>query len=78
MAVEFFFMTKSPRKNVPDVVVELGAVCVPNPFEPQRDKTNKMTCASNEDSDQPVKPRSLIRVFAVRTKKVWVNGYPLC
>ena len=23
------------------------------PFEPQHDKTNKMTCALNEDSDEP-------------------------
>ena len=24
------FMTKSPRKNVPDVGIELGAACMPN------------------------------------------------
>ena len=24
------FMTKSPRKNVPDVGIELGAVCIPS------------------------------------------------
>ena len=27
MAVDYFFMTKSPRKNVPDVGIELGAAC---------------------------------------------------
>ena len=30
MAVEMFFMTKSPRKNVPDVGIELGAACMPS------------------------------------------------
>ena len=25
-----FFMTKSPRKNVPGVGIELGAACMPN------------------------------------------------
>ena len=34
-----FFMTKSPRKNVPDVGIELRAACMPsghasNPIEP--------------------------------------------
>ena len=29
-------------------------------LEPQHDKTNKMTCAFSEDSDQPVHPPSLI------------------
>ena len=33
--------------------------------EPQHDKTNKLTCAPNKDSDQPGHPTSLIRVFAV-------------
>ena len=33
-------------------------------FEPPRDKTNKITCAPSEDSDQPGHPPSLIRVFA--------------
>ena len=38
---------------------------------PQHDKTNKMTYAPSEDSDQPGHPPSLIRVFAVRMKKHW-------
>ena len=46
-------------------------------IEPLRDKTNKMACASSEDSDQPGHPPSLIRVFAARMKKVWVLSYPL-
>ena len=29
-------------------------------FEPPRDKTNKLTCAPSEDSDQPWHPPSLI------------------
>ena len=35
--------------------------------EPPHDKMNKMTCAPSEDSDPPVHPPSLFRVFAVRT-----------
>ena len=35
--------------------------------EPPHDKTNKVACASSEDSDQPGHPPSLIRVFAVRS-----------
>ena len=44
--------------------------------EPVHDKTNKMTCAPSEDSDQPGHPPSLIRVVAVRVKKPWVLSYP--
>ena len=33
-------------------------------------------CAPSEDSDQPGRPPSLIRVFAVRMKKAWVLSYP--
>ena len=35
--------------------------------EPPRDKTNKLTCAPSEGSDQPGYRPSLIRVFAVRS-----------
>ena len=35
-----------------------------------------MTCASSEDSDQPGRPPSLIRVFVVHLKKVLVLNYP--
>ena len=41
-------------------------------FWPPQDKTNKMTRAPSEDSDQPGHPPSQIRVFAVRMKKPWV------
>ena len=46
-------------------------------FEPEHDKTNKMTCASSDESDKPEHPPSLIRVFADRMKKAWVRSYPL-
>ena len=46
-------------------------------IEPPHDKTNKMTCAPSEDSDQSGHLPSLIRVFAVRMEKAWVLSYPL-
>ena len=45
--------------------------------EPPHDKTNKLTCAPSEDSDQPGHPPCLIRVFTVRMKEAWVLSYPL-
>ena len=47
--------------------------------EPPHDKTNKMTRAPREDSDQPGHPPSLIwsRVFAVRMKKHFALNYLL-
>ena len=41
---------------------------IPPTYEPPHDKTNKIICASSEDSDQPGHPPSLIRVFAVRSE----------
>ena len=46
-------------------------------FELPHDKTHKMTFEPSEDSDQPVHLPSLIRVFAVRMKKLWVLSYPI-
>ena len=46
-------------------------------FEPPHVKTNKMTFAPSEDSDQPGHPPSRIRVFAIRKKKHWILSYPL-
>ena len=46
-------------------------------YELRHDKTNKITCAPSEDSDQPGHPPSLIRVFVVHMKKSWVLSYPL-
>ena len=37
-----------------------------------------LTCAPNEDSNQPVYPHSLISVFIVRIKKLCSLGYPKC
>ena len=51
--------------------------CLLIKFEPQHDKTNKMTCAPSEDSDQPGHSPGLIRVFTVRLKKAWVLCYSL-
>ena len=34
-------------------------------------------CAPSEDSDRPGHPPSLIRIFAVPTKKAWILSYPL-
>ena len=42
--------------------------CVPRRvFEPPHGRTNKMECASSEDSDQPGHSPSLIRVLSVRS-----------
>ena len=40
-------------------------------------KTNKMTCAVSEDTDQPGHPPGLVRVFPVHMKKPWVLSFPL-
>ena len=45
-------------------------------IEPRHDKTNKVACAPSEDSDQPGRPPSLIRHFAVRMKKAWGPKLP--
>ena len=42
----------------------------------QKTKKKKMACAPSEDSNQPEHPPSLIRVFAVRMKKVWILSFP--
>ena len=47
------------------------------PVELLHDKTHKMTCEPNKDSDQPGHLPSLNRVFAVCMKKAWVLSYPL-
>ena len=49
----------------------------PLPIESPDDKTNKITCVPSEDSYQPGHTPRLIRVFAVRMKKLWVPSYPL-
>ena len=44
-------------------------------FEIFHDKTYSKTCATIEDSDQPVHPRSLIRIYADRTCILQHPGY---
>ena len=56
-------------------VYVIRCVVVLKPYEPPHDKTNKMTIAPSENSDQPRHPPSLITVFAVRMKKHWVLSY---
>ena len=55
----------------------VGSVTAVNKNELPHDKTNKVASVPSEDSNQPGHPPSLIRVFAVRTKKAWVLSYPL-
>ena len=43
--------------------------------ELQCEKTYRLTCALNKDSDQPALTRNLIRVFIVRMKKLCIHGY---
>ena len=53
-----------PQHNQPTFVDILK-----NKFEPAHDKTNQITCAPSEDSDQPGRPPSLIGVFTVRMEE---------
>ena len=46
-------------------------------YDPAHDKTYTMAYAPSEDSDDPGHLPRLIRVFAVRIKKVWVLSYAL-
>ena len=48
-------------------IVKILEIRTPEKFEPPHDKTNKMTFAPSEDSDQPGHSHSLIRVFAVHS-----------
>ena len=45
-------------------------------FELAYNKTNQMTRAPSEDSDQPGHPPSLIRVFAVSINNHLILSYP--
>ena len=68
--------------RISDVLNYLLKVIIPfeiveaEEIKPQHNKTNKMTCAPSEGSDQPGWMPRLIRVFAVRMKKCWDIGYP--
>ena len=47
-------------------------------YGPQREKTYLLTCTSNDDSNQPAHPRSLIRIYVVRMMKLCIFCYPKC
>ena len=51
--------------SISKVVHSSRISAIPEMFEPQCDKTNKLTCAPSEVSDQPGHLPSLISVFAV-------------
>ena len=59
------------RKGVWIVIVNAIPVDVP-----KRVKTYLLTFAPNEDSNQSVHPRSLIRVFVIRMKSLCIFGCP--
>ena len=44
-------------------------------FEP-RHSNYKMTSEASDDSEKPAHPHSLLRVFAVCLKTLWLLGYP--
>ena len=45
-------------------------------YGPQREKTYRLTCAANVNSNQPAHPYSLIIVFVALMKKLCILGYP--
>ena len=47
-----------------------------NTYEPAHDKTYNKTCATSKYSDQPMHPRSLIRVFADGMCPLQSPSYP--
>ena len=72
-------MTKSPRKNVPDVGIKLGAACMPSELASNRAtapgqrynmshvmRKPVLPYANNKGADQHAHPRSLISAFVVR------------
>ena len=67
MVNDVIFVRKRPCK----VMHSVGTYV----YETQSESTYLLTCASNEDSDQPAHPRSLISVFVVRMKKHCTLGY---
>ena len=47
-------------------------------FEPQREEKCLLICAPDDDSNQPVHPRSLIRILDDRIMKFCILGYTKC
>ena len=58
---------------VPDLSIKVVLMFCIVMIEPPHDKTNKITSATSEASDQPGHPPSLTRVVAVRS---WVAKDP--
>ena len=58
------------------MIMILSFTCLLTVFEPAHDKTYKKTCATSEDSDQPVHVHSLISIFAGCTCLLQPQGYP--
>ena len=56
----------------------VGGSCTEGIVMSRNVRKRVLTCAPNDDSNQPTHPRSLIRNFAVRMKKHCVLGYPKC
>ena len=69
----YFYFFVSPTSTLPAILQDLILITfiirsrmIKDRYEPLHDKTNKITSAPSEDSDQPGHPPSLIRVFVVR------------
>ena len=60
------------RKVRPSCLVDTNSTA----NEPGHSIFYKNACARSADSDQPAHPRSLIRVFTVRLKTLWILDYP--
>ena len=67
MINDVIFVRKRPRQVMHSVGIYV--------YETQSESTYLLTCASNEDSDQPPHLHSLVRVFVVRMKKHCILRY---
>ena len=62
------------RKPLQIPISQLKIHCTPKiQIKAAKWQNQQNECAPSEDLDQPGHPPSLIRVFAVRMKKVWVK-----
>ena len=69
----FFFFSYKLCDYVIFPIVHLISIC-----EPQLEKTYLLTCAPNEDTNQPAHLCCLIRYFVVRMKKPCILCFPNC
>ena len=70
------FIQLLPSNLLPIFKVWSSCVCLTIWATTRQNQQNE--CSPSEDLDQPGHPPSLITVFAVRMKKVWVLSYLLC